>query len=348
MQAYLTIGSAKHLRAAKNGFDMLAAQSFATGGWGPDETLRATGSADVYDSLTKTHSGFETPCGSYAHFKLTRYLLRVTRDPRYGDSMERVMYNTILGAKPLERDGRTFYYSDYNFKGSKVYSPHRWPCCSGTLPQVAADYRINTYFRDARGVYVNLYIPSTLRWTQGAAQIVLTQKSGYPYDGHVQFEIRVSRPAEFALYLRIPVWAEGASVAVNGKRETALAGTFARVQRQWKTGDRVDLDLPMKARLEAVDPQHPDTVALLVGAGRAVCRYGSQPTVTRAQLMAVKKMVPEVWHVEIGERSDEDDAIYGDSGSAVYDVFARELEKRPPGRGLKSKPRAELDTFSAA
>ena len=119
MQAYLTLGSEKHLRAAKNGFDMVAAQSFATGGWGPDELLRATGSDDVYKSLTNTHSSFETPCGSYAHFKLTRYLLRVTRDPRYGDSMERMMYNTILGAKPLEADGRTFYYSDCNFKGQQ-------------------------------------------------------------------------------------------------------------------------------------------------------------------------------------------------------------------------------------
>ncbi len=300
MQAYLTMGSEKHLRAAKNGFDMLTAQSFATGGWGPDETLRATGSADVYDSLTKTHSGFETPCGSYAHFKLTRYLLRVTRDSRYGDSMERVMYNTILGAKPLERDGRTFYYSDYNFKGSKVYSPHGWPCCSGTMPQVAADYRINTYFRDPRGVYVNLYIPSTLRWTQDGAQIVMTQRTEYPYDAHVQFEVKASRPAEFAVNLRIPVWAEGASLAVNGKRETALAGTFAPVQRQWKTGDRVDLELPMKARLEAVDPQHADTLALVVGPIVLFAVTDSQPKVTRAQLLAVKKMVPEVWHVDIG------------------------------------------------
>jgi len=300
MQAYLTLGSEKHLQAAKNGFDMLTAQSFVTGGWGPDETLRATGSADVYDSLTKTHSGFETPCGSYAHFKLTRYLLRVTRDSRYGDTMERMMYNTILGAKPLERDGRTFYYSDYNFKGSKVYSPHRWPCCSGTMPQVAADYRINTYFRDARGVYVNLYIPSTLRWTQGAAQIALTQKSEYPYDAHVQFEVKASQPSEFAVSLRIPGWAEGASVSVNGKRETAQAGTFARVQRRWKTGDRVDLELPMKARLESVDPQHADTVALLVGPVVLFAVADSQPTVTREQLLAVKKMVPEVWHVQIG------------------------------------------------
>jgi len=99
MQAYLTLGSEKYLRAAKNGFGMLAAQSFVTGGWGPDEQLRAPGSADVAASLAGTHSSFETPCGSYAHFKLTRYLLRVTRDSKYGDSMERVMYNTVAPAR---------------------------------------------------------------------------------------------------------------------------------------------------------------------------------------------------------------------------------------------------------
>jgi uncharacterized protein len=144
MQAYLTLGSAKHLRAASNAFEMLKAQSFATGGWGPDEQLRAPDRADVAASLTSTHNSFETPCGSYAHFKLTRYLLRVTQDSRYGDSMERVMYNTVLGTKPLLADGSTFYYSDYNFQGRKIYKNVRWPCCSGTLPQVAADYRINT------------------------------------------------------------------------------------------------------------------------------------------------------------------------------------------------------------
>jgi len=72
MQAYFTAGSENHLRAAKNGFEMLLAQSFATGGRGPDETLRAPDSDDVAASLRNTHSSFETPCGSYAHFKLTR------------------------------------------------------------------------------------------------------------------------------------------------------------------------------------------------------------------------------------------------------------------------------------
>ncbi|HEY6338615.1 MAG TPA: beta-L-arabinofuranosidase domain-containing protein [Candidatus Sulfotelmatobacter sp.] len=297
MQAYMTVGSEKHLRAAKNGFDMIAAQSFATGGWGADETLRAPGSAEMYQSLTSSHSSFETPCGSYAHFKLTRYLLRVTRDSRYGDSMERVMFNTVLGSMPLKADGRTFYYSDYNFKGRKVYHKERWACCSGTLPQVAADYRINTYFRDAKGVYVNLYIPSTLRWTQGGGQIELTQKGEYPYDAHVQLEVKTSHHAEFAVNLRIPAWAEKASVAVNGKREGAQAGSFARVQRKWKTGDRIELELPMTARLEAIDAQHADTSALMMGPLVLFAITDSQPAVTRARLLAAKKTGPQCWEV---------------------------------------------------
>jgi len=298
MQAYLTLGSQKHLRAAKNGFDFVAAQSFATGGWGADETLRAPGSAEMYKSLTGSHASFETPCGSYAHFKLTRYLLRVTRDSRYGDSMERVMYNTVLGSLPLEADGRTYYYSDYNFKGRKVYHEQRWACCSGTLPQVAVDYRINTYFHDGRGVYVNLYIPSTLRWTQGGAEIELTQKSQYPYDSHVEFEVKMSRAAAFAVTLRIPAWAEGASVSVNGKRESAQAGSFARMHREWKDGDRIDVELPLTARLEAIDAQHPETVALLVGPLVLFAVMDSQPAATRAQLLAVKKNGAQSWQVE--------------------------------------------------
>ena len=298
MQAYLTLGNEKYLRAAKNGFDMVLAQSYATGAWGPDEQLRKTDSADVFDSLTKTHSSFETPCGSYAHFKLTRYLLRVTRDPRYGDSMERMMYNTILGALPLQSDGRTFYYSDYNLQGKKIYSDHRWPCCSGTMPQVAADYRINAYFRDGRDVFVNLYIPSTARWTQDSAQVSLTQRSEYPYDSHVALEVKTSKTASFAVNLRIPSWAEGASVSVNGKRETVAAGTCARVQQEWKSEDRIDLELPMKTRLEAVDAQHPDTVAVLVG---PLVLFGNQaPGLSRSELLAAKRMAPGVWHVSPG------------------------------------------------
>lgn len=197
MQAYLTVGSDKHLRAARNAFAMLTAQSFATGGWGPDEMLRAAGSNDLYESLSKTHSSFETPCGSYAHFKITRYLLRVTRDSRYGDSMERVMYNTVLGARPMQTDGRAFYYADYNFAGRKVYSNHRFPCCSGTLPQVATDYRINAYFHDDRGIFVNLYIPSSVRWCYEDStrrKLSLRRHHTFRIDGIARERVRIKFP----------------------------------------------------------------------------------------------------------------------------------------------------------
>ena len=299
MQAYLTLGSVKHLRAASNAFDMLTAQSYATGGWGPNELLRAPNSADMAASLADTHSSFETPCGSYAHFKLTRYLLRVTRDSRYGDSMERVMYNTILGAKPLLADGSTFYYADYNFHGKKVYKKDHWPCCSGTLPQVVADYRINTYFFGNDGVYVNLYIPSTLRATVNGTQISLTQTSAYPLTGTIQFDVKVSTSADFGIHLRIPAWAEGASIFVNGKRaESAAAGGFTTIRRTWKSGDRVEMELPMKLRLEPIDSQHPQIVALLCGPLVLFAIADTPPSATARQLLAAKKTGQREWRVE--------------------------------------------------
>jgi DUF1680 family protein len=300
MQAYLTLGGEKHLRAAKTGFDLLVAQSYATGGWGPDETLRAPNTDDVFASLANSHSSFETPCGSYAHFKLTRYLLRVTRDPRYGDSMERVMYNTVLGAKPLLRDGSTFYYSDYNTRAQKAYSDRHWACCSGTLPQVATDYGINSYFRDKESVYVNLYVPSTLRWSQDVAAVALKQSGDYPYTSEIRFDIKTPKPRIFMLQFRIPSWAQGASIAVNGKRieGTITPGTFAPVRREWRNNDRIEIDLPLTARLEPIDRRHPRTVALLNGPLVLFAVSDSTPAITRGQLLAAAKTGKKEWSAE--------------------------------------------------
>ncbi len=299
MQAYLTLGCRKHLRAAINAFDMLTEQSFVTGGWGPYETLGAGGS-ELYDSLADCHASFETPCGSYAHFKLTRYLLRVTRESRYGDSMERVMYNTVLGAKPLMPDGRTFYYSDYSFKGRKVYSSDQhWACCSGTLPQVTADYRINAYFHDLRGVWVNLYLPSTLRWNQDGAVVALTQRSLYPFDSDIQFDVKTSQSRDFTLNFRIPNWATGASISVNGHRlqTRPIPGTFTPIHRKWHDGDRIELDLPMTLRVEPIDSRHPEVVALCFGPVVLFPITDSQPSLTRADLLAAKRLARRSWQV---------------------------------------------------
>jgi uncharacterized protein len=303
MMAYLVAGSEKHLRAARNAFAMLEAQSYATGGWGPDETLRAPGTSDLYDSLTNTHHSFETPCGAYAHFKLTRYLLRVTSDSHYGDSMERMMYNTVLGALPLQENGKNFYYSDYNFDAKRVYKKARWACCSGTLPQVAADYRINIYFRAPQAVYVNLYVPSTLQWNENGAALSITQESEYPFEDRVTFTMSSSQPADLTLHFRIPAWAQGAQILLNGRREkgVAIPGQFAAIRRTWKSGDRVELELPLKMRLEPIDAQHPELVALLYGPLVLMAvkeKEGAPlPKVTRAELLAAGRVSERKWQV---------------------------------------------------
>jgi uncharacterized protein len=307
MQAYLTLGSDKHLRAARNAFEMLVTtQSFATGGWGPDELLREPGTDALSASLVDQHKSFETPCGSYAHFKLTRSLLRVTRDSRYGDSMERVMYNTVLGAKPLRSDGTAFYYSDYNFHGQKDYSNHRWPCCSGTLPQVAADYHINAYFHDKQELYVNLYIPSKLQWqNQTGIRVDVTQRGAYPFNGLVQFDLTMPQPHEFGLHLRIPSWTTDATIAINGKQQAMNLepGSFASIQRVWKTGDRVELELPMTLRLIAIDQQHPNIVAVMCGPLVLFPITSAAPALTRKQLLSATRTGPKSWRVDTGGES---------------------------------------------
>ncbi len=292
MQAYITLGSEKHLKAAKNGFAMLLdTQSFATGGWGPNETFGEPGTGQLGGSLGTTHASFETPCGAYGHFKITRYLLRVTKDASYGDSMERVLYNTILGAWPIRADGTSFYYSDYATTGKKVWYRDKWPCCSGTFPQLAADYHISAYLRAADGVYVNLYTPSTVHWTEGSGRYGLTQQTKYPFENTVRIQVAASQAAEFTVYVRIPAWTGNDPVlSVNGKRVTegVRAGAFAAIRRSWKDGDVVELELPTPLRLEAVDAEHSDLVALVRGPLVLFAVADSQPSFSRAELLRAK------------------------------------------------------------
>ncbi len=323
MQAYLVDGSAKHLDAARNGFEILQVQSFATGGWGPNETLQASGSSALFESLSGTHRSFETPCGSYAHMKLTRYLLRVTRDGRYGDSMERVMYNTVLGARPLKPDGRTYYYSDYNFRGRRVYHDDAWPCCAGTLPQVATDYGINSYLREPGAVWVNLYIPSVLQWTEGTNRLELEQTGSYPLSNAVEFRVKADRPETFALYLRIPAWAEGARVAVSGKAvPLEVTKGFARVLRTWTSGDVVELELPSSLRLEPIDATHLNYVALMQGPLVLFAKTVAQPELTREQLLSARRNGISEWVIDTSH--DQLRLVpFTDVGEAAYTTYLK-------------------------
>jgi DUF1680 family protein len=148
-----------------------------------------------------------------------------------------------------------------------------------------------------------------VHWVQDGAKISLVESGGYPFEDTVSLLVNASQAREFALNVRIPGWAEGTRIEVNGKRWTgaAMPGTFATVFRQWRSGDRVDLELPRNVRLEPITPKHPDTVALLCGplVLFAIAVNGRQPSLTRNQLLNARQTGKQVWEVSAATGSQK-------------------------------------------
>jgi len=196
-----------------------------------------------------------------------------TGEARYGDWVERLLYNGILAALPMAPKGQTFYYSDYRVGGGrKIYHlDGTWPCCSGTYPQVVSDYHDVVYFRNAAGLLVNLYVPSRVRWNQAGAEVTVEQSTSYPASEATTLTVRGSRPGTFDLRFRVPAWmstsTRGASAEVNGEAASFSrdAGGWGVLRRAWRDGDRVTLRFPMALALAPVDAQHPKRVAVTYG-----------------------------------------------------------------------------------
>jgi hypothetical protein len=104
-------------------------------------------------------------------------------------------------------------------------------------------------------------------------------------------QVSASSPADYTLYVRIPAWATPSPIlSVNGKRISGPVqpGTFAAIRRTWKEGDRIELELPMPLRLEVVDANHPDLVALLRGPLVLFAVTDSQPAFEKAELLRAR------------------------------------------------------------
>jgi len=266
--AYAVYGAPKYLRTIVNAYDYFErTQFYATGGYGPGEKLQAP-DGSLGRSVESKAATFETPCGTWAGFKLTRYLLRFTGGAKYGDWAEKLVYNGIGAALPMTGRGDTFYYSDYRLGGGrKVFHGEKFPCCSGTYVQNIADYHNLIYFKDADSLYVNLFVPSFVTWNCDGTEVIVEQETAYPESDTTTFTIRPSRSANFNLKFRVPRWTHGVTVEVNGSPHNIVAvpGTWAALNRKWNAGDRVSVKIPMQLALAPIDPQHPKRVAVMYG-----------------------------------------------------------------------------------
>lgn len=266
--AYGVSGDESYLKILKNAYDyMQNGQCYATGGFGPNERFMEIdgGLGRALDARSDT---FETGCGSWAAFKMARYLQEFTGEARYGDWIERVAYNAIGAALVPSGNGRNFYYSDYRVGGGlKVDRWDNFTCCSGTFIQDMADYHNVIYYKDPTTLYVNLYMPSDVTWNRPTGNVTLTQDTTYPEGDTSTLTLQMAKPAAFALKLRVPTWAKGMTVAVNGTATgiPCPSGDWAVLNRTWHTGDRIDVHIPMPLRYAPVDAQHPKRVAVVRG-----------------------------------------------------------------------------------
>ncbi len=278
---YEATGDTKYFNAISNAWRFLTTtEMFASGGWGPNEHFVIPGQGNLAAELSQTSfnlnkykgdfyaNDFETPCGCYANVNLDRYLLRFTGDAGYGDNLERVLFNGILAALPMQPDGRTFYYSDYHAGARKQYFPSLWPCCSGTYAEITADYPLDIYFHDEQALHVNLFTPSQVRWSRGGNTITVDQTGEFPMSDTTSFTVHTKAPAHFPLNIRVPAWVTTHITArVNGKSVVVQAkpNTFLQINRLWHDGDTLAVTFPMSLRFEPVDAQTPHLAALMYG-----------------------------------------------------------------------------------
>lgn len=205
-------------------------------------------------------------CCAYNMLKLTRHLYSWTGDPRYFDYYERALLNHRIGTIRPET-GYTQYYLSLKPGAYKTFCSEDdsfW-CCTGTGVEEYSKLNDSIYWHDAEGLYVNLFVPSELNWSE--KEFRLRQETNFPEQPGTTLVVNAARPVTIAVRLRIPSWLRsGPAVKVNGKvlETTASPGSYLELKRIWKNGDRIDMELPMHLSVEAM-PDEPATQAFLYG-----------------------------------------------------------------------------------
>lgn len=236
-------------------------RSYATGGHGDNEHFYPV--ADFAEHVFSA-KGSET-CGQHNMLKLTRALF--LHDPRaaYADYYERTLYNGILASQD-PHSGMATYFQGARPGYMKLYHTpeHSFWCCTGTGMENHVKYRDSIYFHDDRALYVNLFVPSAVRWKD--KQAVLTQTTTFPETATTTLRWTLKRPTELPLKLRHPGWSRTAIVLVNGSEaaRSSNPGSYVELARVWRDGDTVELRLVLETAV-ARSPAAPEIVAFTFG-----------------------------------------------------------------------------------
>lgn len=255
--------------------NMVNRKYYITGGIGSGETSEGFGG-----DYSLRNNAYCESCSSCGLIFFEYKMNLAYHDAKYADLYEETMYNALLGS--LSLDGKDFLYTNALSSGQGRYEWHVCPCCVGNIPRTLLMMPTWTYVRGEDGLYVNMFVGSTIKVEKIAGtDVQMVQKTDYPWSGKVAMTVNPATTKEFTLYVRIPNRTTSelykpipevnglVSLSVNGKviKPTIEKG-YAVIRRTWKKGDNVDLELPMQIQQVTADEK------IEADRGRVALRYG--------------------------------------------------------------------------
>jgi DUF1680 family protein len=273
LRLYELTGEERYLSAARFFWRRVVNhRSFVTGGHGDLEHFFPPAEFPAHLGSAKTN---ET-CGYYNMLRLTRMLFANEPEAAYGDYYERALFNTILASQDPQSGWNTYFQATRPGYLKLYHTPiDSFWCCTGTGMENHAKYGDSIYFHSSDALYVNLFVSSELTWAEKGLSV--TQTTRFPDDDVTRLELRAADPVRAVLRLRYPTWSRDAELAVNGESvdPDASPGGYITLNRQWRSGDTIELRLPMSVRGVALpgDPT-PGRVRLRSDRPRRATRNG--------------------------------------------------------------------------
>lgn len=212
-------------------------------GFGPDYVL--------------PNNGYLETCAAIGAGFFHHNLNLAAGDARNADELERVLYNGVLSGVSLHGD--TYFYENplEATRQRTRWSWHSCPCCPPMFLKIMGALPGYIYAQDKDEVFVNLFIGSRANLTLDGQSVKLQQTTRYPWDGTVRLTMESSARVKFALNLRLPAWCEAPQLKVNGRlvKNFEQHRGYARVEREWRRGDNIELSLPMPVQRVYANPK---------------------------------------------------------------------------------------------
>jgi len=255
--------------------NMVNKKYYITGGIGSGETSEGFGG-----NYSLRNNAYCESCSSCGLIFFEYKMNIAYHDAKYADLYEETMYNALLGS--LSLDGKDFTYTNALATAQPRYEWHACPCCVGNIPRTLLMMPTWTYVRGDDGLYVNLFVGSTIHVDKIAGtDVEMVQKTDYPWSGKVNITVNPDQSKAFTVYVRVPNRTTSAlysavpqvqglkSISVNGQPITPkITNGYAAIKRLWKKGDHIDVELPMEIQRVTADER------VAADKGKMALRYG--------------------------------------------------------------------------